>query len=463
MVADLAIVGLCYFLVLQKVLIFMHIRSKTAIRELLPAACWAAMYLLLLLFFKHEYLSRLNFWLGLGFAPLIGRFVSSGKSLTYGLPALAFGVFLLIEPSNMAYYFCACFGILFVLESRLGKLNALPLFLVVVMSPVFQYIADIWSFPIRLKMSSLAGRLLNLAGHPVEVAGNSLYLDGQEFSVDPACMGLNLLTTSLLLTLLILGYFEKKLDRQFRPLEIFAWLSLTVALSIASNLNRLIALVLFKVMPYDPSHDAWGLFGLAVYILLPLFLLLKWRSKRLPPIPEKPLWQSPYLQGFISIALLILLVFKGIAPQHEPTFQALNLSAFQLPGFKTTLTPKGILKFEGETALVYIKPPTGYLRASHDPRICWQGSGFEFKRVEKTKLGGLEVYTAILVKGNESLYTAWWYDNGHLQPVEETEWRWAGLFGEPTDFQLINITCQDRAMLENQVPALKNAIEKLLP
>ena len=159
------------------------------------------------------------------------------------------------------------------------------------------------------------------------------------------------------------------------------------------------------------------------------------------------------LQKFILLAWLI---FTGDAPDHQPVFQNANLQAFQLPGFQTSLTENGMLKLENDSALVYVKPPSGFLRASHDPRICWQGSGYEFSRIQKERLGEVEIYTAVLAKGSDRLHTCWWYENGETRTVEEWTWRWSGLLGGGGGFQLMNITCKDRAVLLRQAKAIQN-------
>jgi exosortase/archaeosortase family protein len=462
-----------------------------------PLLAWLAMYAGLLFFFKNEYLfQRVNFLIGLAFVPLVFRKISAEKKWRYGWLALLCGSVLFLERGHMAYYFCAGFGMLFLLESGWGRLNNLPAFLLVVMSPVFQYIAEVWSFPIRLKMSELAAIFLSKMGLKAEAAGNVILLDGAEFSVDPACMGLNMLTTSLLLALLILAWFERQQRRTFSFVETGGWLLLTLLLSLFANFNRLLALVLFQVLPTDPMHDVWGLLGMAVYVVLPLFLLVKWRtsSSKLPPVVFEDTLRIAKLGGNLKLppnlaavlcpkpgemryknlrtpatsvganlfrgAILIILIFGGHAPEHEPTFNEGNLTAIYLPGFQNSLTPDGVLKLENDSVLIYLKPPSGFLRASHDPLICWRGSGYEFRQVQRQTVAGLEVYTAILQNENDRLYMAWWYDNGTRQTIEEWEWRWAGLLGEEQGYRLVNVTCADKHMLEENIKVICRGLDQ---
>jgi hypothetical protein len=57
------------------------------------------------------------------------------------------------------------------------------------------------------------------------------------------------------------------------------------------------------------------------------------------------------------------------------------------------------------------------------------------------------MYTATLVKGNEQLYTAWWYDNGTDHTTSQLAWRWQVLKGAHP-FSIINVTTATQAELE---------------
>src|SRR5690606_31235327 len=87
-----------------------------------------------------------------------------------------------------------------------GKLNPLILFLVLFMSPAFIHVVRILGFPIRLLLSQYAGQLLNISGLNVRVEGNLMIVDGSTFSVDEACMGLNMLAFSMLIGIFILAF-----------------------------------------------------------------------------------------------------------------------------------------------------------------------------------------------------------------------------------------------------------------
>ena len=434
----------------------------------------------LLIYFKFDYLfQRFIFLMGLLFVPYVSIKRSGEKSIRFGVLSLIMGSLLDFENGNMLFYFCACFGLLFLWEYKNGKLNNLPFFLFIIISPVFQYIANVWSFPIRLELSKLAGKVLSLMGRKIEVAGNVILLDGQEFAVDAACMGLNMLSVSLLLSLVLLAHQERLHKMTFSFWEINGWMFLALVLSVFSNFNRLLSLVLFNVLPDNPMHDVWGLLALFAFVLIPVFLLLKWRAKlsrvstqsantteKLPtkPIEDKSLlnknkWiEKFYIPSIVSIAIIFILIFNGNSKDANLSNNLNYVSHISLPGFNKTTTPDGMLKLSNDSLLIYVKPPAGFLRASHDPRICWRGSGFEFKQIKKEKLDGLEFYTAIMEKGDDRLFTAWWYDNGQNKTVEEWTWRWNEVLGGGKGYYLINFTCSTKEELERAI----KRYEKLL-
>ena len=115
-----------------------------------------------------------------------------------------------------------------------------------------------------------------------------------------------------------------------------------------------------------------------------------------------------------------------------------------------TILPDGIVKYENEEILAYIKPILGFYAAEHSPLICWQGSGYTFGEVKLDTINGLEIYTGTLKKGNNTLQTAWWYDNGVTRTASQTTWRASILRGQP-NFNLINISANNELVLRENI------------
>ena len=82
--------------------------------------------------------------------------------------------------------------------------------------------------------------------------------------------------------------------------------------------------------------------------------------------------------------------------------------------------------------------------------ICWRGSGYELRQVKTIEVGKQEVYSAVLEKENEKLYTAWWYDNGNDRTIDQFDWRWNVLMGK-SKYSLVNITAAEPLVLEKEI------------
>jgi len=422
-------------------------------------------------YFQPYYLPRnFSLFLGLIFAPFIIRSVDASTTDRFLVPALLFGLSLFFLQTNSLYYaFGSCLS-LYLWESRHGRLNNLPLFLLAVLSFLVQQVLNNWSFPIRLKLSAWAGEIIALLGYPITVSGNMIYMDGQPFSVDPACMGLKMMVTGQLLALVIFAYFERKHKLVFSFSKITFGLCTVITLTILANFIRLIALIIFKIMPDNPLHDIIGLISLIVYALLPFYLGIQYLAKKevKAAIFAEPKHQNrlflEYLSGkfkqtplrlVFPILLLGLFLYHGLqSKQPIPTFnQPYPVEKFT--NFQQTTTEKGMLKLENDSTLVYIKPPVYFFQGSHDPRVCWQGSGYTFQNIQVEKIEDNEVYTAILKYEAEQFYTAWWYDNLEATTIEEWQWRLEGLQGQQGYF-LVNVSSLNRTTLMHQVKELLN-------
>ena len=69
-------------------------------------------------------------------------------------------------------------------------------------------------------------------------------------------------------------------------------------------------------------------------------------------------------------------------------------------------------------------------------------------------MGEKKVWTAELSKGEDQLFTAWWYENAQRQTPNDWDWRWLRLQGEQP-FYLINISCNSMEELRERVGAFE--------
>jgi exosortase N len=409
----------------------------------LTAALLAACLLAASLRFAPDYwLMDGPFILGCVVAPYLFIVRQPGQySYRYAGPAVGLALLAAWVPVKTFGYGAFAFTLLFLLEVRLGRLNPLPVLLLGLLSPVFQYVTEVFGFPIRLQLSAGAGWLVGQLGMPIEVQGNVLVRDGFAFAVEPACVGLQLVTVSFLVALFLLAHLERTTGRHLPGWLGGAALLATGGLVVLANLIRIVLLVVFRLLPDSPLHDLAGLVCLVAYVVLPVYFLLRFLYQRAGrptvPVPVKtpsPSWRRAAGPA-VLLAALVLLPSPGPATrsgQPPLPFEA-------LPGYARRPLAYGITKFAHENALVYVKPISAFHSIEHSPLVCWRGSGYAFGRINEQNVGGYRVYTGVLTKGADVLYTAWWFDNGKQRTMAQWEWRWRMLRGAPP-FSLVNVS-----------------------
>ena len=342
------------------------------------------------------------------------------------------------------------------LEVGWGRLNNLPLFLGVVLSYISQQILNNWSFSIRLQLSAWVGEVIGFLGYQTEVTGNIIFLEGMPFSVDPACMGLKMMVTAQLLALVMLAYYERKKQIVFSIKEISGYLILVMGLTVVANFTRILALVLFHILPENPLHELMGLIALGFYVLLPFYFLLAYVVEKRQT--DKAVLKVRSVFNLVPAVLpkLLLLGLLAIHGYNSKQVVPAIVTPYPTPtlaNFKQSQTANGILKIENDSTLIYIKPPVKFFQGNHDPRVCWSGSGYEFANIQVEQIGQTSIYTAILKYKEDQFYTAWWYDNLQAQTIEEWEWRW-DLFQGKAGYYLVNVSSLDKVHLRKQVEDL---------
>ncbi|MEO7211974.1 exosortase N [Mucilaginibacter sp.] len=427
---------------------------KTPIK-MQPAALLGLVYLALALWFVPGYLIwNANLAMGLLLIPYICQADRTRYSLRYLLPALLTTGLAILLPVNTLFFVAMLFVVLLLIENSIGRLGDSLFFLIILVSPVFGHFTRLGEFPVRLWLSERVADVLSAGGIPASAAGNQILLGNYEFSVDPACAGLNMLVMSILIGLFVLAYYQKQTGKVLN----FKWLLLlctvTVALNVVCNFFRILLLVAFKIMPGTFLHDAVGIGCLFVYVLVPLLLGIRpllARFGKVATVKPKPGQQQGIRYPFLHIALLAAMLFVA---SHLVKADALvsSTNTIQLAGYHKKQLDGGILKFENKDALIYLKP-TAFYAPEHDPMICWVGSGYAFKSIRKETIGKHELYTATLVKNTDRIYAAWWFDNGQLKTVNQFAWRWAAAKNEG-QFYLVNVNASSPQKLKQKIEEL---------
>jgi exosortase N len=225
-----------------------------------------------------------------------------------------------------------------------------------------------------------------------------------------------------------------------------------------------LSLIIFYILPENPLHDVLGLLSLIVYALLPFYFIVRFFFRKIviksPSSIQKNTANTslPNRNEKITLALLLGLLLY-VSPQflHTKMENTQAVNHLEIDSFEKTITNEGVLKFQNEEALLYVKPPVRFFQGSHDPRFCWKGSGYEFSNIELQPLNGQTIYTAVLTKETDKLYTAWWYQSDDFQTPYEWTWRWRSLSAKE-NFYMVSISCEDKITLEKWIENLNNDV-----
>ncbi|MDX1905425.1 MAG: exosortase N [Bacteroidia bacterium] len=399
----------------------------------------------------------LGMMLGLLAAPFVVWVKAPGVyTYRYALvAAAALGAFWYLH-MQVLYLIAAGATLILIAESRIGQVGFRPLLLTILLSPVWEQFNRVLTFPLRLKITDISTRCLQLAGMPVAAEGNAISVKGTYFFVDDACAGLDSLLTGIFVTVLLLAWQEKEQQRSLPVWIQGGVLGVAAILLLGSNIFRVMALVVLKFPQDTVGHELIGLLCLLVYAIAPIWLLVWWLTRRIgrPVMPRLLPPASPHrisgvLPVILSGALLYVSLFQG---DFRQLFVAPALHPPVCASFEVDVVDLGIIRLRQDSHLVYIKPPITFWQADHHPTICWRGSGYEFTRLEALTLAGLPVMTARITRDSTHLYTAWWFENGLHHTTSQLDLRWRQLGGEPP-FRLLNLTARSEEDLHQFVTA----------
>ncbi|MEJ1237258.1 exosortase N [Chryseolinea sp. T2] len=387
---------------------------------------------------------RNNFWL------LIGAAVFCAIALCYNM--------------RLAYFFTLSFIILWVIEYCIGRSNALATFLLVFMSPVFDQAATILGFPIRLKLSAMAGSILRMLGIDAIVEGNSIILDKIAFTVDDACMGLNMLALSMLIGTFLLSYQYRSVGKTLKPLQLVIYFAAALILNLVTNLCRIVVLVVLGVPPEAASHEIIGLMCFVCYTVIPLYFISGWIVKRGQQILRSEVDHIALstTQKIFSVIVVLLVASIGvIIASRRANIDHRNTINSAAPGTQMSRA-MDVKKIFTNNLLVYVKPIPEWFTSEHTPLYCWKGSGYVINKIREVDIAGRRIYIGRLVKSDHVLFTAWWYSNGKTQTISQFTWRSEMLTGA-AEYYLINVTASsEQTLIRDVEQMLLEGDEKLL-
>jgi exosortase N len=392
--------------------------------------------------------------------PFTLDFTVKEKSNRWFVFGILFLVLSLFIPSYTLFYLALVGCVLGVFENIYGKQTLLPFLILITISPIFRYLSDVFTFDIRLILTEIAAKMLRFFDPSVFSTGNVIQAKGQNWQIDEACMGLNMLGLSFILTCFFISILSKEAKK--RPIPPFQrgrlrGLLLTILLAFLlntlANLIRIFAVVYFKILPGTQGHEAVGLLSLACYNLLPVYFFVKksmswsWFYKPFIEKEKHYIDEKKHVQSLVFQCVMILfIVCKGIdLAWHKPQNNKSDTS-ISMEGFKSEKRGDGVIKLSNDSVLIYVKNLNYFFTTEHSPMICWKGSGYTFQKIEKMTVDSFPFYTGILQKGDSKIYAAWWFESDNIRTIEQMTWRKEALI-HGKNFKLININAESQALL----------------
>ena len=120
------------------------------------------------------------------------------------------------------------------------------------------------------------------------------------------------------------------------------------------------------------------------------------------------------------------------------TIQSNTIAAFA-QNYTTKKLADGVIQYSNDSTLIYQKPIRTAFSTEHSPLDCWKAEGFTIDKIVKVDDPIAPHYKAQLIKGDEKLWTIWWYQTHNKRTIEMWDWRKATLLSKHKTY-LINIT-----------------------
>jgi len=390
-----------------------------------------------------------NFLLLLLVLPFVIKKQDNIKSIRYGIVAI---ILLLLFPFlklSSIFFFALICTLFFIYEYQYGKLSSIPLFLVIVFSPVAIFLSEVIGFEIRLWLTKIAANILQFINNDYSYSGNIILIGKNEFHVDSECMGLKMVLLSMFIALIFVTYHQQKKKGQINIFFIVLSLFISYILVVISNLARIILITFFQSPPNTFSHELIGTICFIVYVVLPIWFIVKWIPVKVVANEVEANYQS---NKFVFISFVVVLMFlftlyhfTNIGAKDNVKLDILSLDYFS-DGFSSSIEEHNVLKLTNEDYLIYIKPSASFYSADHSPIICWKGSGYNVIKEQIISTSSNKVYYSVLKKENDILYSTWWYDSGNDKTISQYNWRLNNIVNG-YDYRLINVISDNKDSL----------------
>jgi exosortase N len=417
-----------------------------------------------------------TFLLGVAILPTL-LLAREEKSRNSALLLIVFTLISFLSTSYTLFYFSIIGSLLWFYSHQIGKISALPALLLLTISPIFNYFTDVFSFDLRLKITTLAVEILKKMDPSVskpilsnfaptfQAVGNIIRLpNGDEWQIDTACMGLNMLSVGLILTYFFIGFFAKKIGLLPTNRGVFVLVLAAFCFNLLSNLTRIIGVVSLKIPPKTVGHEVIGLLSFLIYGVVPMYFLIKY-STHFSIFFKDKIAENAFENGknqvnsrklIISTIVFMILTSRAIYLDFNKKSPGnLILPTAITADFEVKNLDNGVTQLRNDTTLIYLKNLPHSFTTEHSPMICWRGSGYEFQKIEHAQIGEIPVYIGILQRDTDQIHAVWWFESDNLATNDQIEWRFRA-YTEGSYFRLVNVNAASR---ERALAASKRWLE----
>jgi exosortase N len=193
------------------------------------------------------------------------------ETIRFGLLGIVFLLLYFFLKIQCCYFFAFAFILFYIIETHIGRMHDGVFLLILLLSPLSVYIFKVFGFPLRLELTELAAKVLTIFYEDVRAFGNLVYINNKSYSVDPACMGLKMMNTGLVIQLFFVAYFSRRHDKNIGLAVIALLMLLGSVFLVVSNFFRIILLVISDFPPESFGHEMIGILCLLVYAIIPMF------------------------------------------------------------------------------------------------------------------------------------------------------------------------------------------------
>ncbi|WP_202702650.1 exosortase N [Flavobacterium sp. UGB4466] len=234
-----------------------------------------------------------------------------------------------------------------------------------------------------------------------KIEGVNFYINNAKITIDTACMGLSMFKTGLLFGAVLMTLEERRLKQYYGVFQILSFCLLIIALNITSNYFRIVTLIFFNCTQENFLHHAIGLICFTVYQIIPMLFIIKYIKPKTENNDSNKI-KPKILIVFVSFTLLLATSIK-IKNETETSFH--QEVSFEYNTKKGSWVNKEVFKIETPEKLTYIKTP------SHNPMVCWTGSGYKIIESKKVAVNKEEIWFNKMEKDSQNYTSYWWYES----------------------------------------------------